>query len=829
MALIQRLYDKASRFWRSEAPPYHKDAKPSKKSLTHVFQKLHDTHYIKDFNKWVEAKQTALRVTHPRRKLLIRIYDDVVLDGHIKGVINKRIHNITNKKFKIVDAKGKENKELTKLLRKKWFREYRRYVIESVFFGYSLFEFFETRAGEIHACKLLERKNVVPEFREFLRIDSDGRGVLIDDYPDAMFVTNDNLGLLLGLSVNWIFKKSAMAAWSQFGEIFGMPLRTVRTNTADDKQRRTIEEAMQNMGPAAYAILPHGTEIEITASSQSDAHAVFMEQINLANAEISKAVLGQTMTTDSGSSLSQSEVHEREQDDVFSDDAEFVGDEINDNLLPYLSQKNEYDFEGYQFVWDDTEQLNKKERWAIMSGVLQNYEVLQQDRKLAKQIRDEYNVNINIPSLSKSKEPSTQEQNKTEETNEETDEADRQRFQPTAALNLTEIFFSIARKFWSKKLKSGVKVLSDKDVHKLHKLTTTKLQLAVTSGMGEQTSQAVDNVLEARLKNSVALFSTFKSFKYLGKVGDLVSKHDNYQDFRNEAVSVLKTYNERHLKTEYDTALSRAQMAQFFSDAQKTKDAFPYLEWVTVGDDAVRPSHKALHGIIKPVDEWTDVPPIDFNCRCRLKRTKKKGNSAKSLPLQKGVKGNPYKSGAIFSGDHEYFNVPNETKKKLQIENNRIIYDSYGEDYQKAYFDKNSGGFVVVHKNHNANHSEKIKKEITEKELRNAKKLAEIGKKVELAADSLNDGAKLNDALINGVSWELKNITGNYKSLSNSINKGKKQSDGRVSVLVDKTVPFDEDELKRGIGRIRNHDKSNSIKEYYIFNGKTVKHYKNEK
>jgi SPP1 gp7 family putative phage head morphogenesis protein len=52
---------------------------------------------------------------------------------------------------------------------------------------------------------------------------------------------------------------------------------------------------------------------------------------------------------------------------------------------------------------------------------------------------------------------------------------------------------------------------------------------------------------------------------------------------------------------------------------QQVKRERPYLQYVTVGDDRVRPEHAALDGTIKPQDDpwWkTHYPPLGFGCRC---------------------------------------------------------------------------------------------------------------------------------------------------------------------------------------------------------------------
>ena len=56
-----------------------------------------------------------------------------------------------------------------------------------------------------------------------------------------------------------------------------------------------------------------------------------------------------------------------------------------------------------------------------------------------------------------------------------------------------------------------------------------------------------------------------------------------------------------------------------FTDQQEVKAAFPFLMYLSVGDQNVRDEHAELDGKILPVDDpfWlTHCPPWDFGCRC---------------------------------------------------------------------------------------------------------------------------------------------------------------------------------------------------------------------
>ena len=61
--------------------------------------------------------------------------------------------------------------------------------------------------------------------------------------------------------------------------------------------------------------------------------------------------------------------------------------------------------------------------------------------------------------------------------------------------------------------------------------------------------------------------------------------------------------------------------AQRFRQMIEVKDSRPFWQYLTVADGEVRPSHAALHGVIKPFDDplwkvW--FPPNSKKCRCAV-------------------------------------------------------------------------------------------------------------------------------------------------------------------------------------------------------------------
>jgi SPP1 gp7 family putative phage head morphogenesis protein len=65
----------------------------------------------------------------------------------------------------------------------------------------------------------------------------------------------------------------------------------------------------------------------------------------------------------------------------------------------------------------------------------------------------------------------------------------------------------------------------------------------------------------------------------------------------------------------------QAYQAAQYNVMERQKDVFPYWQYMTMQDEAVRDSHAALDGIVLPADDpfWAShYPPWDWACRCQV-------------------------------------------------------------------------------------------------------------------------------------------------------------------------------------------------------------------
>ena len=351
----------------------------------------------KDVGMWRAAWQMAINVDNPQRGQLYDIYRDNLVDLHLEGCISQRKGMTKSANFRLVGRNGKEDEAATALLQNEWFADYIDLCLDARFWGHTLIQFGDVVKGsdglKFESVELVPRKHVCPEHGKLLINAGDDWHDGID-YRDGEFAQwcleagrKDDLGLLLKCSPQCISKRNMLGFWDMFGEIFGAPMRIAKATTTDDSERRQIESALENMGSAFWGLFPDGTDIEIKESSRGDAYNVFDKRIDRCNSEVSKGILNQTMTIDSGSSLSQSETHLEVFENVVDEDKKAIAYNINGKLLPFM-QMHGFPVGDKRFEWDEAAEFSPSEQREMERVLLEYYEIDPQ------YFVDKYNVNI---------------------------------------------------------------------------------------------------------------------------------------------------------------------------------------------------------------------------------------------------------------------------------------------------------------------------------------------------------------------------------------------------------------------------------------------------
>ncbi|SFH12727.1 DUF935 domain-containing protein [Pseudomonas sp. NFACC45] len=203
--------------------------------------------------------------------------------------------------------------------------------------GYAVSEIMWDRSGKTWNPSRFE-----PRDQRFFQFDRDtGRelrlldeadpvdGVALAPYKFIVHLPRIRSGLPIrgGLArlaaVGYMCKAWTWKDWMGFADIFGMPMRVGRYGPGASKEDiATLMSAVANLGSDAAAVIPDSMRIDFTqAANVTGAGDFFKGLAEWWDKQVSKAVVGQTMSTDDGSSQAQAKVHNEVRLDLLQADA----------------------------------------------------------------------------------------------------------------------------------------------------------------------------------------------------------------------------------------------------------------------------------------------------------------------------------------------------------------------------------------------------------------------------------------------------------------------------------------------------------------------------
>lgn len=151
-------------------------------------------------------------------------------------------------------------------------------------------------------------------------------------------------GLARAVAWSWMFKNFGIKDWVVFAEVYGQPIRVGKyPASATDADREILLRAVSSLGSDAAAIIPDSMLIELIeaksagGASGSAGGTVFQGLAEFLDKQVSKAVLGQTGTTDVGQHVGTAKVHDEVREDIETADAALLAATLNRDLVrPYI-------------------------------------------------------------------------------------------------------------------------------------------------------------------------------------------------------------------------------------------------------------------------------------------------------------------------------------------------------------------------------------------------------------------------------------------------------------------------------------------------------------
>ena len=304
-ALFQKLTNKAA----------FKQIEYTKKPVDVAVQTIAD---------WKEARESALATVSPLRSPLMVSYEKALLDAHLSALIRARKAPTVGADFELLNTAGEVDQEATEKAAE-FIDEFFSLVIDGVFWGAQNIQIDNVDAYGVPKFSAMRRRNLEPFSRRFLKDEtqySDGIDYTKPRYKNYLVCMDDDpydLGLL-NIAVPYaVILKALTGNWATGSERAGVPAVIAKTDISNLQAVAQLKQGLEAFAKNPKMILDNTDVIEVLPNS-GDVYLVYRELANFIESNLSKLILGSTMTTDSGSSRSQSEVHERTTAEIIKQD-----------------------------------------------------------------------------------------------------------------------------------------------------------------------------------------------------------------------------------------------------------------------------------------------------------------------------------------------------------------------------------------------------------------------------------------------------------------------------------------------------------------------------
>ena len=293
-----------------------------------------------DFEAFGNALAQAQAERNPKPELLAPYYAKCQQDAHLASVLQQRRLATLGRPFVLLGPDGSPNSEAQVLLSQPWVAQLLGLVLDSAFAGYAVVELLG-----LHEQGFAAVQRIAPA-----AIDAAGGTLRLPNGERVPFREGElqpwcielglptDTGLLAQATPLVMWKQRALSGWSTYLELFGMPFRKGHTDTNDPEMRLRMQEGLKNMGSSGWGVFDQEDRVEFVQTySQGSGGNAYEHMVRLADEQLSKLILGQTMTSEAGGSLAQALVHERVAQSIARADAQRIEMVMNAEVLPRLA------------------------------------------------------------------------------------------------------------------------------------------------------------------------------------------------------------------------------------------------------------------------------------------------------------------------------------------------------------------------------------------------------------------------------------------------------------------------------------------------------------
>ena len=359
----------------------------------------------------------ALLRTNPRGVMLgLRLFDDILLDCHAAGVLRNRFMAVAGLPWKIIPAanpisgpgrplKKSRSKEIadfvTNALMFSPFNRLNYELMQAILFGvYGAEVLWTLRGRKIVPYNFIPRhpkqiKFTLDRGLNILTVQDMIYGIPVPKNKFIIFTWGDSenpYGKGLGATLWWPvwFKKNALKFWLTYLERFGQPTVVGKypPGTPPEDQAKLMT-ALESIQTETGLKIPDTMTLELLEAKRQGS-ADYKDLCGFLDDSMSKAVLGQTLTTQVGSkgALATAKVQENIRHEIVKLDSDMLAETHNHNLIPMIVDLNFPGVDDYPTLVFDAkppeDTLNKARAWATLISA--GTEITQ------RQARDEFSI-----------------------------------------------------------------------------------------------------------------------------------------------------------------------------------------------------------------------------------------------------------------------------------------------------------------------------------------------------------------------------------------------------------------------------------------------------
>src|SRR5574344_1918028 len=254
----------------------------------------------------------------------VKVYKELLCDSHVFACVQSRKSGVMSLEWEIKngDIKDESTEKLEELFKKLDIYKFINDILDATLFGFQPIEIIWGKVDNL----------VLP-------IDLKAK-------PSEWFCFGyeNPFGERILSRVFWpvTFKKGGLKFWVIFTEKYGMPhLIGKHPRGATKEETDNLADLLEDMVQDAIAVIPDDSSVEIQEANKSSSAEIFEKLIDKMNAEISKAILGQTLTTEIGStgSYAASNTHFQVRQDIVDSDKKLVEKTVN-QLIRWIYEIN---------------------------------------------------------------------------------------------------------------------------------------------------------------------------------------------------------------------------------------------------------------------------------------------------------------------------------------------------------------------------------------------------------------------------------------------------------------------------------------------------------